>query len=162
MKQINGYTLLELMVAMVVGLVLVMGIATSYTSIKETVTTGQQLATSQEIVRYTNRVMMRSIKQTQEVPTVTATDITIRQLAGVPACDGSVPMVDYTERYFLQDGYLVCDRGTGDINLLKGVTGLTFATDASGQLITVTIQGSSFPTQYGAGIQMNFYAGLGS
>ncbi|MEJ6475636.1 PilW family protein [Pseudoalteromonas piscicida] len=158
--QHKGYTLLELMVAMVVGLILVSGIAASYTSIKETVTTSQQLATSQEIIRYTNRVMMRSIKQTQILPTVSATDILIEQLAGVPACDGSVPSANYTERYFLQGEYLVCNRGSGDINLLKGVTGLAFAID--GQLITVTIQGSSFPPQYGAGIQMNFYAGLGS
>ncbi|RXF02449.1 prepilin-type N-terminal cleavage/methylation domain-containing protein [Pseudoalteromonas sp. PS5] len=156
----KGYTLLELMIAMVVGLILVTGIAASYTSIKETVTTSQGLAASQEIIRYTNRVMMRSIKQTQSIPTVSATDIRIDQLAGVPACDGSVPSTDYTERYFLQGEYLVCDRGSGDVNLLKGVTGLAFT--INGQLITVTIQGNRFPLQYSAGIQMNFYAGLGS
>ena len=158
MASCRGYTLLELMIAMVVGLVLISGIASAYAAIKATVLSSQQLADAQEVIRYSNRVLARSIKQSQSLPVVTATSVSIAQQAGVPACDGSVPAVPYSERFFVTDGYLTCQLDGTDIKLLKGVAAIRFSSTGSGRVITVGLQGEQFPEQYQQGVRMDIAA----
>ena len=84
-QQQSGYTLLEMLVAMTVGLFLLAGVAMSYSAIKSTVRMTQELSDAQEVIRYTSQVFTRSAKQTISEPTVSADGLTIqfKQFANV-------------------------------------------------------------------------------
>ncbi|WP_105166743.1 PilW family protein [Pseudoalteromonas sp. T1lg23B] len=158
----NGYSLVELMVALAIGSFLLAGIGMSYTAIKSTVITTQQLSHAQEVVRYTNHIMSRSVKQTSVIPTITGngTIITIAQDSYSPSCQGSVPTFNYQEVYTLSDGYLTCEilnledggNSIGVLNLLKGVQALGFSSSQSGRLININVTPQDVPAQFATGI----------
>ncbi|WP_046355911.1 prepilin-type N-terminal cleavage/methylation domain-containing protein [Pseudoalteromonas luteoviolacea] len=157
----QGYTLIELLVAMAAGLFLLSGIAMSYTAIKSTVVASKELSHAQEVIRYTSQVMTRSIKQTNEVPEVVKVGgvgiaLRIKQEAAYLACDGSVPNAEYTEYYTLTNGYLTCDIGNGPVQLLRGLQALEFS--ESGILISIKVTPKDLPQQFDDGIQIDIAA----
>ncbi|CAM4073300.1 PilW family protein [Pseudoalteromonas byunsanensis] len=158
----SGYSLVELMVALAIGSFLLAGIGMSYTAIKGTVITSQQLSHAQEVVRYINYIMSRSVKQTSVIPTITenGTIITIEQDSYSPSCHGSVPTFSYQEVYTLSNGYLTCEilnledggNSIGVLNLLKGVQALGFSSSQSGRLININVTPQDVPAQFATGI----------
>lgn len=143
----RGYTLIELLVAMAAGLFLLSGVAMSYTAIKSTVVASKELSHAQEVIRYTSQVMTRSIKQTHQKPELENNKAALRvyQKALQLACDGSVPIADYSELYTLSNGYLTCDIGSGPIQLLRGLEALSF--DEDGILISIIVKPTNMPKQ---------------
>ncbi|NOU53169.1 prepilin-type N-terminal cleavage/methylation domain-containing protein [Pseudoalteromonas sp. JBTF-M23] len=163
----RGFSLVELMVALAVGSFLLAGIAMSYTAIKSTVLTTQQLANAQEVLRYTNQILSRSIKQTFEAPVVSGNGLIleVKQNANSPSCQGSVPTIEYKEVYTLSNGYITCDivnndtgESLGSLNLLRGVEALQFGSSRSGRLIDVTVTPVNVPTQFANGIVISLAA----
>nr|WP_170829164.1 prepilin-type cleavage/methylation domain-containing protein [Pseudoalteromonas amylolytica] len=150
------------MVALTIGTFLLAGIGMSYSAIKGTVMTTQQLSQAQEVVRYTNHILSRSVKQTSVIPAITenGTIITIDQDAYSTSCQGTVPTFNYQEVYTLSDGYLTCDilnldddgNSVGVLNLLKGVQALGFSSSQSGRLINVNVTPQDVPAQFATGI----------
>ncbi|MBQ4878252.1 prepilin-type N-terminal cleavage/methylation domain-containing protein [Pseudoalteromonas luteoviolacea] len=153
-----GYTLIELLVAMAAGLFLLSGVAMSYTAIKSTVVASKELSHAQEVIRYTSQVMTRSIKQTHQKPELENNKAALRvhQKALQLACDGSVPVADYSELYTLSNGYLTCDIGDGPVQLLRGVEVLSF--DEDGILISIIVKPTDMPKQFENGIQIDIAA----
>ncbi|GMM86227.1 PilW family protein [Pseudoalteromonas sp. MTN2-4] len=153
----TGYTLLEMLVAMAVGLFLLAGVAMSYSAIKSTVRMTQELSDAQEVIRYTSQVFTRSVKQTNNEPIISAAPLTIQfqQLANVLSCQGTTPAVDYTETYALENGFLTCDIGDGNgaVQLLKGIEAINFA--YNNHLVSVTVKPINIPSHFGVGLQID-------
>jgi len=63
-KNNKGFTLIELMIALVIGGILILGITSTYSSIDGTIQTSKDLENAQEVIRYTSQVFTRSLKQT--------------------------------------------------------------------------------------------------
>lgn len=153
----SGYTLLEMLVAMAVGLFLLAGVAMSYSAIKSTVRMTQELSDAQEVIRYTSQVFTRSTKQTNNVPVITAAPLSIQfqQYANVLSCQGTTPAVDYTETYALENGFLTCDigDGSGAVQLLKGIEAINFS--YNDYLLSVTVKPNNMPRHFGLGLQID-------
>ncbi|CAH9054905.1 hypothetical protein PSECIP111951_02691 [Pseudoalteromonas holothuriae] len=163
----KGFSIVELMVAMAIGSFLLIGIAMSYTAIKSTVLSAQSLANAQEVIRYTQQILSRSIKQAIRAPTISANALTIRieQNSFSPSCQGTVPTIAFDEVYTVSNNYLTCDiidrssgSSLGSANLLKGVQALTFSSSASGLLVDVTVIPEDVPTQFAGGIVISIAA----
>jgi prepilin-type N-terminal cleavage/methylation domain-containing protein len=153
----TGYTLLEMLVAMAVGLFLLAGVAMSYSAIKSTVRMTQELSDAQEVIRYTSQVFTRSTKQTTADPIVSADSFSIQfqQVANVLSCQGTTPAVDYIETYALDNGFLTCDigDGSGAVQLLKGIEAINFS--YNDYLLSVTVKPNMMPGHFGAGLQID-------
>ncbi len=161
MMNSRGFTLLELLIALSIGLFMLGGIAVAYSTIRSTIAINQELAQAQEVIRYTSQLMTRSIKQTASTPQVIQNGeaLEVNQVANTPACDGSVPVVNYTETFSLLDGYLLCDVSSDNLpaqRLLRGVNGLSFSVD--GLITSITVTPVGVPAQYAAGIQIDVAA----
>ena len=153
----QGYTLVELMVALAAGAFLLAGVSLSYSAIKGTILVGKELENAQEVIRYTSKVFTRSIKQTPSAPTVAAdgstitidgSSITIYQPAGVITCNGSVSTAAVSELYSLVDNNLQCALDAAPAErLLTGVKQLSFAIDNN--LVTINVGPENLPAQFG-------------
>ncbi|WP_171045544.1 prepilin-type N-terminal cleavage/methylation domain-containing protein [Pseudoalteromonas rubra] len=157
----RGFTLLELLIALAIGLFMLGGIAVAYSTIRSTIAVNQELAQAQEVIRYTSQLMTRSIKQTATTPQVMLNGeaLEVSQVANTPACDGSVPSVAYTETFSLLDGYLLCDLSSDNLpaqRLLRGVNDLSFA--VNGLITSIIVTPDGMPLQYAAGIQIDIAA----
>ena len=153
----SGYTLIEMLVAMAVGLFLLAGVAMSYSAIKNTVRMTQELSDAQEVIRYTSQVFTRSVKQTNSEPIISVAPLTIQfqQLANALSCQGSTPTADYTESYTLENGFLTCDIGDGNgaVQLLKGIESINFEYD--NHLVSITVKPINMPSHFGGGLQID-------
>ncbi|MEH6396420.1 prepilin-type N-terminal cleavage/methylation domain-containing protein [Pseudoalteromonas sp.] len=146
----QGYTLVELMVALAAGAFLLAGVSLSYSAIKSTILVGKELENAQEVIRYTSKVFTRSIKQTPSAPTIAAdgSSITISQPTGVITCNGSVSGADVTEIYSLTGNNLMCAIGAEPAErLLTGVTQLSFA--LNNNVVTINVGPENLPAQFG-------------
>lgn len=139
----TGYTLVEMLIAVLISTLLMLGISTAYSSITGLVNTGKNLENAQEVLRYCSEVFTRSLKQTSENVTLTSTVLSINQEANSIACDGSKPMGNYTEVYVVNANNLTCDIGSGPKNILTGVKSITFelsTVSASEKLISIIVE----------------------
>lgn len=155
-KRAQGFTLVELMVALAAGAFLLAGVSLSYSAIKSTVEVSKELENAQEVIRYTSKVFNRSIKQTQLAPIISAdkSTITITQPSGVIACDGSATTAQVIEVYSLNGSNLMCSLdGAAAERLLTGIETLSF--DIAGELVTVTVKPNDLPAQFGNGINID-------
>ncbi|NMM41412.1 PilW family protein [Pseudoalteromonas arctica] len=146
----RGYTLVELMVALAAGSFLLAGVSLSYSAIKGTILVSKELENAQEVIRYSSKVFIRSIKQTLTLPVVSAdgSTITIEQPAGVITCNGSVSTVDINEVYSLEGNNLMCTLGAAPAErLLMGVSQLSFSTDNN--IVTINVGPENLPAQFG-------------
>ena len=134
----RAYSLIEVMVAMAIGMVIMAAVLGSYiTSWKGFTELGQmQLAHSD--ARYANQIFSREIRQVNAVSSFSATDITV----SIPLTFSSNGTVDTTKivRFYLDGCELVWDDG-GTLNKLiesnncsrRSVSSLTFTLyDAAG------------------------------
>ena len=63
----NGFSLIELMIAMVLGLVIVLGTASFYSTLKGTILTANKLEIAQENLRSVYQLVARSLHQADSV-----------------------------------------------------------------------------------------------
>lgn len=140
MKLQQGFTLIELLVAMAVSAFLMAGISFVYVALSQSVDTSKELENAQEVLRYSSEVFTRSLKQTQDFPSLpNATSIVVEQVTvGSTACDGSKPVVPFTETFTLVDNQLRC-QVNADIErvLLTGIEDIGYR--LNGNLVEVTV-----------------------
>lgn len=152
----NGYTLVELMVALAAGSFLLAGVSLSYSAIKSTISVSKELENAQEVIRYSSKVFTRSIKQTIELPTVAADglSISIVQPKGVLTCTGEVSTTQITEVYSTNDNNMQCALGgAAPERLLTGVQSLTFS--INNDVITINVRPENLPAQFGNGMEID-------
>lgn len=140
MFKVKGYTLIELMVALTAGSILLSGVAMSYAAIKSTIQTTTDIEVAQEVIRYSNQVLTRSVKQTIAEPVVDATGLklTLQQAANTISCTGQTQAAAYTEVYEQEGEFLVCSIGIVKTKLVKGVSALSFSYNDLLTTITIT------------------------
>ena len=151
-KNQTGYTLIELLVALLLGTVLVLGISSGYSAISGVIQTSKNIENAQEVLRYSAEVFTRSLKQTAADPTsngaiLSSTSqavLTVAQSANTITCDGYGRSFDYTETYSLDNHRLKCEvtdssgAGSGAQTILSGIESITYS--RSGNLISVLVQ----------------------
>jgi len=140
MKKHKGYTLVELMIALLVGSILIMGVSLAYSSIKDLILSSKNIENAQEVIRFTAQTFTRSLKQTSGDIVVAANQITIPQNVNSIACNGTRPIANYSETYSLNGNKLECDIGNGAEPILTGVESIAFALNNRLVSITVTPQ----------------------
>ena len=142
----KGFSLVELLIALVVSTVLILGISTAYTSIVTLVNTSKNLENAQEVLRYCAEVFTRSLTNTSDgtvLVTGNVNQLNVNQKAGSIACDGSKPTASYTEKFAIDGNNLTCELvdenggGEGPKIILTGIESITFAKNE--QLVSVTV-----------------------
>ena len=122
----SGFSLIELMIAMSLSLLLILGIATVFSSLKNTSSYSQQLENTQEVLRFTNSTFSRAVHRADEmdVKSYTGSDGgTYQQLDltfnldnldssdtndTYTSCLGNPMTSQYYESYRLTDNELLC------------------------------------------------------
>ncbi|ACJ31271.1 Conserved hypothetical protein [Shewanella piezotolerans WP3] len=134
MKQaVKGFSLIEVMVALVISTALVLGVFGVYSSISTTILTSKSLETTQEVVRFSVQVFSRSLKQTEMEPSIVShgSSLVVEQVANVKACDGSIPDKPYKETYVVVSPLLQCTLTidgavSAPKTILNGITAIEF------------------------------------
>ncbi|MBU2971800.1 prepilin-type N-terminal cleavage/methylation domain-containing protein [Pseudoalteromonas sp. C2R02] len=137
LKKQKGYTLVELMIALLVGCILIMGVSLAYSSIKSLILSSKNIENAQEVLRFTAQTFTRSLKQTPGGITVIADQITIPQEPNSISCNGTRPIAVYDEIYSLNGNKLECDIGNGAEPILTGVENIAFA--VNDRLVSITV-----------------------
>lgn len=162
-KKQAGYSLIELMIAMVISLTLMMGISTAYTSIKSLTLSTKNIENAQEVIRFSSRTFTRSLRQATQLPVGYPTTLGVTQEAGSISCLGTRPAANYVETYSLQGEQLQCDIGSGAETILTGVENIQFS--INGKLVTVSVTPKAQegnPNGEGPAKQINIDIALGS
>jgi prepilin-type N-terminal cleavage/methylation domain-containing protein len=161
-KNIKGFTLIELMIALVISSFVLLGITGTYASISGSIQASKELENAQEVIRYSSQVFTRSLKQTEVLPNVSVNQqLTVEQPANVTPCTGeAAPAVAYTEVYTLNalTSSLNCRITAGanpnvDIALLSGIDDISFA--LAGNLITINLQPTVLPQNFAGQISID-------
>lgn len=166
--QKQGFTLVELMVALALSSLLVMGVGSAFLSIKQTALQIKQLETAQEVIRSAQIVLSRSVKQAANALVVDAELLVTQSVAtgAVTDCQGQRQIAAFTERFRWQGTQLQCQVGAGDwVTLLSGITAAQF--NVADQLVSLRLAApglaDNFPTadlngdgQLEAFIQLDF------
>ena len=105
-KNLKGFTLVELMIAVAISGFVVLGVVSTYSSIHSTVQASRQLENAQEVIRYSSHVFSRSLKQAQNAANVNVTSVggvnnvlTVSLPAGATNCLGIVNVGALIETY---------------------------------------------------------------
>lgn len=152
-----GFTLIELMIAMLISLTLVFACTTLYSSLKDSILLAQDLATAQESLRSSFYLMSRSVRQAEDFKVSGATLTTIYGASpsgsNIYSCLGN-SVSGSSDTYSSDGNDLYCDDGSGAQLIALGVTSMTFGTvtgtNADGIEVTLNIDG--MPSSYNDGI----------
>ena len=119
----SGFSLIELMIAMSLSLLLILGIATVFSSLKNTSSYSKQLENTQEVLRFTNSTFSRAVHRADEMDAKSYTGSdggTYQQLdltfnldnldtsESYTSCLGNPMTSQYYESYRLTDNELLC------------------------------------------------------
>lgn len=142
----KGFTIIELMIAMVISLVLVGGSSLAYVSVSSVIDLSKNIENAQEVLRYTSEVFGRSLSQTMVSPVSASPEriTVIQDKVGAVACDGTTPIVaPYSEVYRFEQPNLWCNAGNGEVVILRGID--DFSVNINGNLIQITVLPEDFP-----------------
>ena len=111
----SGFSLIELMIAMSLSLLLILGIATVFSSLKNTSSYSQQLENTQEVLRFTNSIFSRAVHRADEMSggstlTLTFNLVNLDTDEKFIDCRGEEKGLNekYTETYSLENDELIC------------------------------------------------------
>ena len=150
-----GFSLVELMVAMMISLTLIFACTALYSSLKSSMTTAQSVATAQESLRGAFYLMSRSVYQADSVSisgaTTTNQELTVTYnpppTGLIYSCLGNSITSTATDTYLVDvddddQAHLFCDDGTGAQLIALDVKTLNFTTisDASGTINGLTVR----------------------
>ena len=158
-KNNKGFTLIELMIALVIGGILILGVTSTYSSIQASIQTSKDLENAQEVIRYTSQVFTRSLKQTWDDIVIVGDTVEVKQKANVRPCVGVTPTLDYTETFTFVGSDLKCSVVTTDGNvvennttILTGIDNMSFSVDGTGTLFTVLVLPTGLPENFDDGV----------
>lgn len=157
----GGFSLIELMIAITLGLVLVLGTASFYSTLKGTILSTQQLEMAQESLRTTAMLMGRSLRQASSATldaggkgiTVTYDDIQTGDT--VLSCLGRTRSNGDQDHFYLDNQQLLCNDGAGAQIMAPNIVDLTISTFGSFG-VQVTLKPEGLPSSLGSGIPMRF------
>ncbi|WP_404343592.1 PilW family protein [Pseudoalteromonas mariniglutinosa] len=149
----HGFTLIELMVALLASMFLLAGISLAYSSMSTSSQITTDLENNLDVVRFSSTLFTRSLKQTAQLPSIVNGALVVRQKAGTRACTGTRIFTDYSETFSVQDDSLFCDIGNGNIKVIKGLTAINFS--INNDLVRVVMTPINLPTQFNGQVQLD-------
>ncbi|WP_421216685.1 PilW family protein [Aeromonas enteropelogenes] len=154
MHRQRGVSLVELMIAMVLGLLLMLAVFAGYAPIKRTVAQSKALEQASEVLRFATLTFTSSIKQADRLISVTPDRLTlgfrVEGGAEVLSCLGNRKTADFTEQYRFTPPVLSCDDGEGARLLVTGLKALEFG--EQGSLVTIRILPEGLPAYLAPGV----------
>jgi prepilin-type N-terminal cleavage/methylation domain-containing protein len=153
--QQTGFSLVELLIAMVISLTIIFACTSLYSSLKSSVRVAQDLAKAQESLRGSFYLMSRSIHQANSI-TISGAQLTINYTEPptggvIYSCLGNSMTSGSAETYSSNGSGLYCDDGTGPQLIALDIEGLQFAAvNVDGVKITMEIAG--MPSSYVGGL----------
>lgn len=119
-SQQSGFSIVELMIAMVLALVLILGVSTVFVSIKSTASYSSQMKNTQQVLRFINSILKRAVHRADGVNvSVDNTTLTVRydldNLANgetYTSCLGAAYNSAFYETYLLDGNQLKCAQYT--------------------------------------------------
>ncbi len=158
LKQSEGFTLVELMVAMAVGTFMILGVIGTYSSISASSQASKELENAQEVIRYSSNVFSRSLKQTTLPLTFANGNQTVRvtQQANTRSCLGTIIAVNYIETFTFALPNLSCQivnlagaEIAANTILLTGIADFQTSLNGNGDLFTLNITPTVLPRNFG-------------
>lgn len=148
-----GFTLVELMVAMVLGLLLIGGVGTVFLSTSQSAATKQGLDQANETVRFSSTMMTRVIRMASEIdPLSTETELIVSLPGGSRRTDCVGLDTPGTNIFRVNDSnQLLCIDVNGNENILfRDVTSLTlaYAEDSDADYIILNSEFVSEPVDW--------------
>jgi prepilin-type N-terminal cleavage/methylation domain-containing protein len=158
-----GFSLVELLVAMLISLTLIFACTALYSSLKSSIDTAQRLAKAQESLRGAFYLMSRSIRQADSFEITSGGALTMTYGPGLTGieiynCMGKSVSGSTDTYYRSVDKELRCVDGPENEAIALGVSYLQFTaiSDASGTIIEdglkVTMKIDGMPSSYGDGL----------
>lgn len=138
--QVQGFSLIELLIALAISGLLMSGISLVYVALSQSINSSKELENAQEVLRYSSEVFTRSLKQTVIAPLVPdASTLVVQQTTdGATACNGTKPAVPFTETFSLNGNQLLCQvTGLPNQTLLTGIADIRYL--LNGNLVAVTV-----------------------
>jgi prepilin-type N-terminal cleavage/methylation domain-containing protein len=152
-KLAQGFTLIELMVALLASMFLLAGISLAYSAMSSSSKLATELETNLDVVRFSSTLFTRSLKQTAEVPAIVNASLVVQQQGGTRACTGDKINNNYTESYTVEGDSLFCDVGNGKVKIIKGLTDIRFA--INNNLISIFLTPIDLPTQFNGQVRLD-------
>lgn len=161
-RQMAGFSLIELMVSVLLGLVLVMGTASFYATLNTTSTTANQLGSAQESLQGVNLVVGRALRQAASATVqnsgkgLLVTYGNIQSGDQVLSCLGHTRANGDVDTFTVQNGALYCNDGLGAAQIVAmGLQDLSFVSSGT-YLIQVIVKPLYLPASYPNGISLSF------
>jgi len=151
----RGFTLIELMIGMLLGLIILGGVLTIYSSVHHTSLIKQRLDSAQEAVRYGHYTISRLVHNADEFANGSDADTLVlgypSSISNVDGCTGGAISGTTSTAFSTLNGRLRCDGndialGVDDIDFEYGIVNdsgnwqITAAADATSVKVTLTIQ----------------------
>jgi prepilin-type N-terminal cleavage/methylation domain-containing protein len=158
--QQTGFSLIELMISMVLGLVIVLGTGSFYSTLRGTILESNRLERAQENLRTVAQIMGRSLHQGETV-TVAAQSLTVTYgsiQAGdvVLGCLGRSRANGDTDTFTFQNNNVLCSDGVGAAQIIA-TNIASIAMSANGNYgVNITLTPMDMPTALSGGVTMRF------
>ena len=148
----NGFSLVELMVAMLLSIILLMGVGGAYIAIKRTLNDVHDLENAQEVLRSSSDVLARSIKQAVSVTLIDSSTLLLEQQLSTnqaTSCTGSMETASFTERYSLAGDRLQCSVNDQSAQtVVQGILAISFSLNGTADLVSVRIAPRGLPDSF--------------
>ena len=145
----SGFTLVELMVAVLLSTLLIMGVAGAFIGISQSNQQLQRLESAQEVLRSSQVILGRSVKQAMTA-VVVADQLVVQQQVNAGDtrdCLGRTQAAAFTEQFRVQGSTLQCQvNAEGWVTLLSGVSAMRFV--QLPDLISVQVGIDGLPESY--------------
>ncbi|MBU2892690.1 prepilin-type N-terminal cleavage/methylation domain-containing protein [Colwellia sp. D2M02] len=154
----RGFTLVELMIALAISGILLLGVVGTYSSISATIQASQELENAQEVIRYSGTVFTRSLKQVESTASVNVTNagntLTVSLPANATSCLGTNPVAAFIEMYDFVAPNLTCSiNGAPEIRLLTGMADMNFSTN--GDLVSIQVTPLVLRADFGGSVNID-------
>lgn len=156
----SGFSLIELMIAMVLGLVIVMGTASFYSTLRGTILEANRLERAQESLRTVAQIMGRSLHQGEAV-TVTPQRLTVTYgsiQAGdvVLGCLGRSRANGDSDTFTFENNNVFCSDGAGAAQVIAtNIASLSMSTNGS-YGVNITMTPMDMPSGLAGGVTLRF------
>lgn len=156
----NGFSLIELMIAMVLGLVIVMGTGSFYATLKGTILTAGKLETAQENLRSVYQLVARSLHQADSVSatpqSLTVTYDNLQTGDVVLSCLGHSRSNGDQDVFTLQNNNVLCRDGNGAAQVIATHIASMAVSTLGSYGVQLTLTPQDVPTSLSSGITMQF------
>ena len=158
----RGFSLIELMISMVLGLVIVLGTASFYTTLRGTILEANRLERAQESLRTVAQIMGRSLHQGETVTVTTPQSLTvtygsIQSGDRVLSCLGRSRVNGESDTFTFANNNVLCnDGGVGGAQVIAtNIASLSMSTNGS-YGVNILLTPMELPSALSGGITLRF------